>query len=76
LFNDSTFLHRFAMPLPAQFNWARAVTRRTIPPGLSASEPNEIFSDYYYSFDHGLFHFISLDTESQFDSALITKYAN
>lgn len=84
LFNDSTFEHRFLMPLDA--NKKTALSKRFLSPfrnarfeqmvgvssALSESLDNS-YSNFFYSFDYGLFHFIALDTESVMDVPLLTQ---
>eukprot|EP00029_Vermamoeba_vermiformis_P003512 TRINITY_DN1405_c0_g1_i1.p1 TRINITY_DN1405_c0_g1~~TRINITY_DN1405_c0_g1_i1.p1 ORF type:complete len:553 (-),score=146.66 TRINITY_DN1405_c0_g1_i1:42-1700(-) len=80
LFNDSTFEHRFLMPLDE--NKATLFSKRALMPfrntrfekhyGVSTAVSGELYSNFFYSFDYGLFHFIGMDTESEFDIPLVT----
>jgi hypothetical protein len=84
LFNDSTFEHRFLMPLEANKN--TALSKRYLSPfrnsrfehvmGVSSRQAenlDNIYANFFYSFDHGLFHFIALDTESVMNVPLLTQ---
>jgi hypothetical protein len=70
--------------MPLDENKATLFNKRALMPfrnsrfekhyGVSTAVSSELFSNFFYSFDYGLFHFIGLDTESEYDIALITKY--
>ncbi len=71
--------------MPLDENKAKLFRKRALMPfrnlrfekhyGVSSAVSSEEFSNFFYSFDYGLFHFVALDTESEFDVPLITAYA-